>query len=257
MLPAEELYTAVISTALLMLLLIVVIVVALMKYFRKKSEFESIEELLRKQELGSAYSVIEAQETERKKIAADIHDNVGNLLATLKMYSDLILQQESDPEQKRLNEKINDITELVTSEIRKISHSLDSGTVQSFGLKAATAHLIEAVQHSGKLSISHFYDTPHPISSERSLHLYRIIQELITNTLKHARATRARLDVSTVNGDINLIYEDNGVGFDTSAVPEGIGLRNIRHRVSHLNGDLKIESSGQGTTFIIDIPDDK
>ncbi len=225
------------------------------RLIRKQKAYRDIEKVLQSQELKSAYSLIEGQEQERKRIATDIHDNVGNLMATLKIYSDLVLRKDQDQEMRRLNQKINDIIETVTSEVRKISHSLDSGIVQNFGLKAAIDQLSEAVQNSGKIEFATQYDLTKHLTSETSLHIYRIIQELITNTLKHAKATKARLEITQVNGEISIIFEDNGIGFDTASNSmSGLGMQNIRSRINHLQGELTIHSAGTGTTFIIEIP---
>lgn len=224
------------------------------KLIRKENAYRNIERLLQDQELKSAYYLIEGQEQERKRIASDIHDNVGNLLATLKIYSDLVLQKEQDAEQRRLNEKVNTITELVTKEIRKISHSLDSGIVQSFGLRAAIDHLAEAVQQSGTLEFKLHYAVSPVLSGDVSLHLYRIVQELVTNTLKHAHASRIRVELTEGGDEVKMIYEDNGSGFDPALVSTGIGLQNIRNRVHQLQGELNIQSTPQGSTFIIELP---
>jgi signal transduction histidine kinase len=256
--PLNDIVTLVLGTSAMLVMVITIIGFAFLfqrKLIKKERAYRDIEKLLQKQELKSAYALIEGQEQERKRIATDIHDNVGNLMATLKIYSDLVLKKDQDQEMRRLNQKINDITETVTSEVRKISHSLDSGIVQNFGLKAAIDQLSEAVQSSGKIEFATQYDLAKPLTSETSLHIYRIIQELITNTLKHAKATKARLEMTQVNGEISIIFEDNGVGFDANSETKvGLGMQNIRSRISHLEGELTIHSSAIGTTFIIEIP---
>lgn len=224
------------------------------KLIRKERAYRDIEKLLQKQELLSAYALIEGQDQERKRIAAEVHDNVGSLLATLKIYHDLVINQELDPETQRLSGKIDQIITQVTTEIRKISHSLDSGTLQQFGLKAAIEQLCEAIRNSGKITIDLVIDLHGVIDAEHALHIYRITQELFTNTLKHARATKIRYEITFVDGEISIIHEDNGVGFNHTQIREGMGLQNIRSRVSKLNGDLKIHSSHTGSTFIIEIP---
>jgi len=81
------------------------------------------------------------------------------------------------------------------------------------------------------------------------------VQELFTNTLKHAQATQIRFEITQLNDEITIIFEDNGVGFDVEAAAhKSMGLQNIRSRVSRLQGDLKIQSSPNGSTFIIEIP---
>ncbi|SFB50566.1 sensor histidine kinase [Algoriphagus aquimarinus] len=258
MLPQDDLVTLVLGTSSMLLMLASIIFFAFLfqrKLIKKQRAFREIEKLLEKQELKSAYALIEGQDQERKRIAAEIHDNVGNLMATLKIFSDLVLQKELDPEVKRLNLKINDITETVTTEIRKISHSLDAGTIQNFGFKPAIAQLREAIESSGKIELFTQIDIDGRFANTTSLHLYRIIQELITNTLKHGKASKSRLEITQLENEISIIYEDNGIGFDSNATSKsGIGLQNIKSRINYLQGELTIHSSEKGSTFIIEIP---
>src|SRR5690606_22985372 len=121
-------------------------------------------------------------------IAAELHDNLGSLLATLKIYSDLAVEKTEIPEIRRLNDKISRISSTLGDEVRKLSHELDLKTLSGFGLAVAVKHLCEAITDSGKIKISSFIDVSKPIDEEVSLHIYRIIQELFTNTLKHASA---------------------------------------------------------------------
>lgn len=254
----SDLITLVLGTSSMLLMLFAIIFLAFLfqrKLIKKQSDFREIEKLLEKQELKSAYLLIEGQDQERKKIASEIHDNIGNLLATLKIFSDLSLQKEQNQELKKLNLKINQIAETVSNEIRKISHSLDTGTVQNFGFKAAIEQLQEAIQTSGKLDLSLHVEMENQLSRETSINLYRIIQEMITNTLKHSKATKARLEITELNSEIIAIYEDNGIGFEpVDSQKSGIGLQNIKSRIDHLEGELKINSTKSGSTFIIEIP---
>jgi signal transduction histidine kinase len=218
----RDLVTLVLGTSTMLIMVIAIISIGLLvqrKLIKKERAYRDIEKLLQKQELKSAYALIEGQEQERKRIASDIHDNVGNLMATLKIYSDLVVAKEQDVELQRLNRKINDITESVTQEIRKISHALDSGIVHNFGLKVALDQLTEAVQNSGKIQVISLFDIPNPINSDTSLNIYRVIQELVTNTLKHAQATKLRIEVSQLTEEISIIFEDNGIGFVVAKHP--------------------------------------
>ena len=252
----NETFTLITGTLFMVIMTFVVVVFAYLiqkKLIRKERAYREIELLLQKQELKSAYSLIDVQEQERKRIASEVHDNIGSLLATLKIYSDLVIEREQDSEIKHLNRKINGIIETVIEEIRKIAHSLDSDALRNFGLPAALKQLCEAISNSGKLEVKSFIDLHYPMEGEISLHLYRIIQELFTNTLKHAQAMKIRFEITQVNGDISIIHQDDGHGFDPQA-PAGMGLTNIRSRIQRFNGEMKVQSSTSGTTFIIEIP---
>jgi len=251
----EESYL-IIGTAAMILMVLAIIAFALAfqrKLARKAKEYREIEKLVQKQELQSAYFVIEGQEQERKRIAAELHDNIGGLLATLKIYSDLSLNKKDEADVRRLNDKINEVSTTLSEEVRKLSHELDLRTLSGFGLKVAIEHLGEAITASGKVAVHTIIDMQQPILEHYSLHLYRIVQELVTNSLKHSAATEIRIELTQIDHEISLIYEDNGRGFDMQTVKKGMGLGNIAARASQIDAKLIFDSSANGTTCILEI----
>lgn len=155
-----------------------------------------------------------------------------------------------------LNYRITNLVERVSGEVRRVAFRLDSSTLRNVGLSAAVGQLCEAVTNSGKIKVTSIVDVqPSADDAETLLNLYRIVQELFTNTLKHAQATAIRFEITQVNNEITIIFEDNGIGFDVQAAgKKSLGLHNIRSRVENLHGELRIESSSVGSTFIIEIP---
>src|SRR5258708_4255337 len=178
----NDLVTLVLGTASMLIMLVAIILFALLfqkKLIKKERAYRDIEKLLQKQELQSAYVLIQGQDEERKRIASDVHDNLGSLLATLKIYSDLVIKKPAVEEIDRLNEEINELIAMLTTEVRKIAHSLDSSTLKNFGLTAAIEQLCEAITNSGKIKITSIIDVQQPPGdSETLLNLYRIVQEL-------------------------------------------------------------------------------
>ncbi|MCD8739832.1 ATP-binding protein [Mucilaginibacter roseus] len=244
-----------------MLMMIVAIIWFVYNYQRKleqkTKEYTNIEQLMQRQELQPAYAVIQGQEDERKRIAEELHDNIGGLLATLKIYSDLNLVKEDPTDIKRLNEKISLLTDKLSEEVRKLSHEMDLRTLSGFGITVALQQLCEAVTSSGKLKCTALIELPAPLRDHVALHIYRIIQELITNTLKHAGATQSRIELNLIDQEITLIYEDNGCGFDSKTEKTGgMGLLNIRRRAELISGRLTMDSSPQGTTCILEVKND-
>ena len=224
------------------------------KLSAKARAYNEIEKLMQKQELSAAYSLINGQEQERQRIAADVHDNIGGLLSTLKIYSDLSLEKKDLTEVNRLNYKINNLSEQLSLEVRKLSHQLDLRTLSGFGIKVAVQQLCEAINESGNIEVLLLLDMQQPISDQIALNLYRIVQELFTNTLKHAQATKVRLEIALIRNDITVIYEDNGKGFDPqNPHSQGMGLTNIRSRANIIGAKLTLESSDKGTTVILEI----
>src|SRR5277367_5792737 len=111
------------------------------KLSAKAKAYTEIEKLMQQEELKSAYALIEGQELERKRLASELHDNIGGLMATLKIYSDLTLQKSEQSEIQRLNHKINLISDNLGEEVRKLSHELDLRTLSGFGFKVAIQQL--------------------------------------------------------------------------------------------------------------------
>ena len=223
------------------------------KLIKKNLENQQIQNLLSEQETKTAYALLEGQDKERKRIAAELHDNLGSILVTLNMYADA-LQTKKPEEMKRLAEKIGETTRLANEETRKISHSLDSGMLNHFGLEAAIKQLSEAVSSIRKLTFNISIQIEENLGSEISLEIYRMIQEMVNNTLKHAKATKIHLELTQMGKSLNLIFEDNGIGFNRNEITRGMGLKNIESRVQKLNGDLTIDSRiNKGSTFIIEI----
>lgn len=242
------------SAMLLMLLAIITFMVVFQrKMSRKAKEFLEIEKLMQKQELQSVYRMIEGQEQERKRIAEELHDNIGSLMATLRIYSDLVVTKTEPLEIKRLNYKINQISSNLADEVRKLSHELDLRTLSGFGIQVAVEHLCEAISHSGKVKVTHIIDLQRTLSEQKMIDLYRVIQELFTNTLKHSNAQNVRLEMTQIGDELTVIFEDDGQGFDAAAVKEGMGMQNIRNRLNRMDGKLTVDSSSNGTAYIMEL----
>lgn len=252
--------TLIFGTCAMLLMVIAIIAFAFLfqrKLLKKQEAYRQIERLLQKEELKSAYSIMEGKEIERKRIAADLHDNIGSMLATLRMYSDLVQEKLTDQsEVKRLSRKIAELTEAAANETRRIAHDLDSGHISRFGINKALRELCNAIREAQKLDIVLNIDELDHLHGELPINIYRMIQELFNNTLKHAVASSVQLSLSQVGKEyISIIFEDNGVGFDPQAIGEGMGLQNIRARVNRFSGSFSIHSTlAKGTTVIIEMP---
>lgn len=227
------------------------------KLIKRKLENQEIKDLLQQQEMKTAYALLEGQDKERKRIASELHDNLGSILVTLNMYADSLQGKSEKKEMLEIANRISKTSSHANEEVRKISHSLDSGLLKHFGLETAINQLVEAVQMSKKIKIEVELQLEEPFSNETGLEIYRIIQELINNSLKHANSSKIRLELNQIAKDISLIYEDNGKGFIPNEMRTGMGLSNIEKRTEKLGGDLKIDSTpGRGSTFIIEIPNE-
>lgn len=217
--------------------------IALMQVDLKSRE---INELLTQQETASYAAMLEGQDQERFRIAQDLHDRLGSTLAAVK------LGMQGDP--VATNTYNQELVDTAISEVRAIAHNLSGGNIERYGLNVALNELKTTIEQSGQMQVNLYLE---PISAGNQLHieLYRIVQELVSNTLKHASATEITIQTSDHQQHLNLIYEDNGTGFDPSAMTPGMGIRNIQHRLKKWDGTLEIDSqTARGTIVIIDIP---
>jgi signal transduction histidine kinase len=212
------------------------------KLIKRKIAYQEIENLLRQEELKSAYARLQGQEAERQEIARHIHDSLASAFVTISMYADSINRAKTEADRRDLAEKMGRAAREASEQARIISHRLDSPSLHHFGLGAALSDLIATVNNSGSITIESNIEPIRPLPTEASLNVYRIAQELINNTLKHARATRISIDLSQVNTDyISLIYEDNGIGFVLNeSQKRGMGLRNVQARVEKLNASMTL-----------------
>lgn len=214
----------------------------------KKVQFESLKKILR------------AQEMERRKIAKELHDGIGPLLSASILQLDTFLLETNN--EKLLG--VKEILEEVSTEIRNISHNLLPATLIDFGLVKAIELLVEKLDNKANC-IFKFYAKGNflELDKQTSLNIYRIIQELINNVIRHSRAKNCFVQLIEHEEIIILTVEDDGKGIDNFTnlarnKRKGIGFRNIRSRVQVLEGSIHIETAeneGLLTTIEIPLPD--
>lgn len=205
-------------------------------------------------------SIIEGQEQERKRLAQEIHDGIGPMLSTIKMAlanieSDL---KESEPALLKKFEKTYAIIDEVANDLRSVSHNLMPKALADFGLVASIESLCDKVDHTKDLSVK-FIDSMQEYRLEKlkEFGLYRIVQELINNTLRHAKARNITLQLIKRANTVQLMYEDDGQGFRQERFSYGLGLTNIESRAKALGGDVVIDSLPErGMTAAVEIPID-
>lgn len=220
---------------------------------------QKIDDLLQDQEIASLQGVLEGQETERKRVAIDLHDRLGGILSMVKLHFSAVeekIDEESPNKKKFLT--ASELLDLAAGEVRNISHNLMSGVLAKFGLLPALEDLRTRISDTGKLKVNLFTNNfKGSLEGEQELQLYRIVQELMSNILKHSEAKETNIQLTESEGNVNLIVEDDGVGFNPEKLGKksGIGLSNLKARVAKLDGTFHIDSGkGAGTTISIDIP---
>lgn len=188
--------------------------------------------------------VIAAQEREREVIGRELHDNVNQVLTTVKLYLEMALHKKETREE--LLQKSIKLTIASIDEIRKLSHELSAPTLGTRSVVDSINALIEMVASSGRLHISFDHSQYHtPISMDQKLTLYRIVQEQLNNVVKHAAASRANILLAQKENQTFLSISDNGKGFDSLEQRNGMGLNNITSRTKVFNGKVEIVSAPQ------------
>lgn len=229
---------------------------ALWLYFRQRQKIRNNEivALEAKQELLKLESLIDGEEKERNRLAQDLHDGINGDLAVIK-YKISAIEHVSFSEKERTsyNDAINMLDNAV-DEIRRISHNLAPPSLYNFDLVEAIQQFCLKQNASNPVNISfQYFGNRFALKKEKETAIYRIIQELTNNIVKHADATEALVQINNHGNKLAITVEDNGKGFDTKGLEKGIGLQNIKSRVNFLKGSLDINSNISGTTFSIEI----
>ena len=216
---------------------------------QKELNNRKISSLLNEQELKLAKTSLQAQQDERIRIAQQLHDGIGGNLAGIKLQ---LSNVEGKSElQQGIMKQVNETYELV----RDISHDLvPKKFIQNAFPTLIKAHLAKIAEHA-KLAISVYAHPEEKIDAlpeTLKVELFQIIQELTTNTIKHANANTIELHLNYHEGQLQMLFEDDGAGFDTKKTATGIGLDNLGNRVKQMEGKLTIDSSlGRGTVITI------
>ena len=212
------------------------------------------EKLIHEKEVVHLTASLESQEQERRRIARDLHDGIGSLMSGISAQVEHLLSKDPGNDQYTTIKKMVKET---AGELRRTSYELMPASLLRMGLDPALRDLcFNLLNKNGiELTLELGTDLTH-LSSEQQLIVYRILQELLHNIVKHADATQVLVQLNTYDDEVTLVVEDNGKGFDISqADMTGIGLGSIKSRVNLLKGFLDIASKeGVGTTVTINFP---
>jgi signal transduction histidine kinase len=190
-----------------------------------------------------ALEVFNAQERERKKLGEELHDNINQLLGVVKLY---IEHAQVNPDARsEMLQKSSEYLKQVINEIRSLSKSLVSPTLNDLGLLDSISELIDSIHKIRNIQIGIHKNgfKEEELSDIQKLMVYRITQEQLNNILKHSKAEHVDIAFARAGSQVQLTIEDDGIGFDTKKVKTGLGLNNIRHRLELFNGKMKIISS--------------
>ena len=245
------------------LLISVLILIALLTWFllyrnriKNKLQTEKIDNLQRQQKILVMDSMLQGQEEERKRIAQDLHDGLGTLLAAARMQMQNVQRELDKLGNLRLVDKTEKLIDHACKEVRRISHDMMPSALADLGLVAAIEDLVDDIRLQQEL-IFHL-DLPEEnvdVDNGTALHIYRIIQEILQNIVKHAQANIVELTLTKSLDGFHLQIADDGVGFRPEEIKQGLGLSSLRSRVSYLNGSINLDTDrGSGCEYRIMIP---
>ena len=238
---------------------IFVIVIVVMMYNRRRIKQKMVfQQQLNKQQTELMNTVIVVQDQERKRIAEDLHDTLGSILSAAKLKLSAIAENDNDHGQHNHYDDTLGLLDEAVNEMRNISHNLLPASLLRLGLVAGLKNLMNKISNKSGLQINFVaYGFKERIDETIEVSIYRIVLEAINNVVKHAKAKNVTVQLVQHDNYINILVEDDGVGFDRSAVlkEQGIGLNNILSRVDHMKGNIEIDTKPRaGTVINIDIP---
>jgi two-component system, NarL family, sensor kinase len=226
-------------------------------YRRRQKQKEALDAAVIRHNEEQLKAVLEGQEDERRRIARELHDGVGQTLAGIKLNWEDMSGKFKKPENIEKIGKLSELLDSVSSEVRSISHQMMPKELEQFGLIPALESMLNGTLNNTKIKFSlQQFGMDERLYPEIELSLFRISQELTSNVIRHSQAKNVDVQLLRRNGFIVFVFSDDGIGFDMKPGElKGIGMINIESRVQSINGNLNIESTKQqGTTFTIRIP---
>lgn len=250
-----ELVLTVVSVSVFFLLLVISGFFLFRIYLKRKNKL-----LLEQERMNIAFeqtllkSKLEIQENTFNDISREIHDNIGQVLSLVRINLNT-LDTSADAEKINL---MDDLMGKAITDLRNLSHSLNADHIRNNGWLPPVTKLLSDLEKTGKYATHIYYDEnlPSP-GSDKPIILFRMIQEIINNIIRHAAADTIHLDARKEDGKLIIKIVDNGKGFDVGRKPGGVGLQNLKNRAKMVNADLAIKSEqGKGTTVTISIKND-
>ncbi len=242
--------------------IVVVILLALLTWlfyrrYKLKKEKELQQTIIQQRE-EATINILTAEENERKRIAADLHDGVGQLMTAAWLNLQVMEKQHNGDEQKELLHKTTLLVGESCKEVRQVSHHMMPNALLKKGLVNAVREFTQQIDRSVIAINLQTEGLNKELNSITETILYRVIQECVNNAIKHAAATELDISIQNSTDGIDVLIEDNGKGFNTNFTAgqkEGLGLQNIRSRISFLKGTVQWDSSpGNGTVVAIHLP---
>lgn len=227
-------------------------------YFRDITEKRKLQEQLEHekdlQQKRITAAVIKATEDERAQVGKELHDNVNQVLTTVKLYVELCLEDVSKSE--AILQKSSRLLQNSINEIRGLSKRLSAPSLGGMRLRDSVGELVDAINATKRLDVHYKNDVEElDLADDVHVAIYRILQEHFTNIIKHSNATTVNVRITVEDQTLKVAVNDNGQGFDPAKVRKGVGVESMMSRAQGLNGALELISApGKGCTLLLDVP---
>ena len=254
----NEIIVTIVLSSSLMVFLVSIIVLAVVKYQNKaRKHLLEVNELKIKYQEETIKAQVEKEEQTLNRISQEIHDNIGQILSLVKLNLNTMEMNECSADVHTKMLATRDLVGKAINDLRALSKSLNSRHLVKEFLSESLQRELEIINRSGiyttRLSVNGEEASFDP---QKQLILFRIVQELLNNIIKHARASTIQIILNYDSAFLNLSVNDNGTGFTTNPNEKsGTGLGNVYHRAKLIDADIRIESEkGAGTTVLLKIP---
>lgn len=247
--------TRILSIALVVIAIMIIVLILQFYNRRKLKQDAAFNEELRLRERAQASAIVNAEENERRRLARELHDGIGQSLAAVRRNVASLTTADATPIRHSV-----EMIDGAIAEVRQLSHEMMPPWLRNKSLPEALTELTERISETASFAISiDLADTEQlHLGKVQELMLYRCVQEILGNVSRHAQATEVTLEVVNHTNELSLMVYDNGIGFDVDKAMKantGIGLQNIFSRISYIGGTIDIDSfPGKGTTFNILLP---
>lgn len=235
---------------------LIVVSIGIWYFFKQRQNIKNKEILALKQqqEINTLEALMDGEEKERRRIAQELHDGLNGDLSAIKYRLSTLEEAGLSPIDADNLNKVIDMIDESCAQVRNISHDLMPTSILEYGLIETIKEYCFKINSSKKIKINfQYFGNYIALAKKNETVIYRIIQEMVTNILKHSKATEAMIQFNYREEELFITVEDNGIGFDKSAIKEGIGHKNIKTRVAFLNAQLDSNSSDSGTSYTLSI----
>lgn len=219
--------------------------------FISRNKKNELLHLINQQQQKLVQAEVQISERERKRLAKELHDSIGTQLTAIKLNVANILNNRNQPEDLK---KIDTHLQNTIDEVRTIAYSLAPPEIERYGLFTALSNHFDKITQTTGVNVDFSTYGADIQANELSISIFRILQELSSNTIKHTKARNIKVSINSFEQMVNILYEDDGGGFYPENIKSGLGLSNITSRVRAVGGISNFESTSFGVSYVFEFP---